>query len=99
MDQHTAAGRYVMVVTADHGAHNAYDARILYNMALFDAIEEAFGRDVILNDPSDGAPFDDMIYLDRHVLGDHTLEEVARFIESEFGDHVFGAFTKDEIFQ
>ena len=99
MDQHTAHSRYVMVVTADHGAHNAYDERILYNRTLFDAIEDAFGRDVILNDPADGAPFDDMIYLDRHVLGDHTLEQVARFIESEFGDYVFRAFTKDEIFQ
>ena len=55
-------------MTADHGAHNAYDDRILYRCDLFDAIEGKFGEDIILNDPSDGNPFDDMIYLDQEML-------------------------------
>ncbi len=90
--------RYVMVVTSDHGAHNAYDERILYRNDLFNAIEGTFGTDVILNDPGDGAPFDDMIYLDVEELGDNTLAEVAQFVESRFSEYVYRAFTKDEIF-
>jgi predicted AlkP superfamily pyrophosphatase or phosphodiesterase len=90
--------RYVMVVTSDHGAHNAYDERILYRADLFNAIEDTFGKDVILNDPGDGAPFDDMIYLDREVLGNNTLSEVAQFVESRFSEYVYRAYTKDEIF-
>ncbi len=99
MDRKAGRDQYVMVVTADHGAHNAYDERILYRADLFNAIEGAFGDGVILNDPADGAPFDDMIYLDRAILADHTLAEVARFVESEFGAYVYRAYDKDEIFQ
>ncbi|MFZ1985123.1 MAG: alkaline phosphatase family protein [Desulfatitalea sp.] len=99
LDRTAGPDRYVMVVVADHGAHNAYDDRILYSYDLFDAIEEAFGANVILNDPRDGAPFDDMIYLDRKILGEHSLAEVADFIEARFKDHVYRVYTQDEIFQ
>jgi hypothetical protein len=99
LDRKVGRNRYVMVVTSDHGAHNAYDERILYRADLFDAIEGEFGENVILNDPGEGKPFDDLIYLDREVLGDHTLGEVAQFVESRFGDYVYRAFSKDEIFQ
>jgi len=85
-------------VTADHGAHNAYGDRILYTGDLFDRIEDAFGADVIRNDPADGAPFDDMIYLDRTVLGDQSLEAVAEFIERQFRDHVYKVYTLDQVF-
>ncbi|MEJ2037356.1 MAG: hypothetical protein P8X55_00290 [Desulfosarcinaceae bacterium] len=88
-----------MVIVADHGAHNAYNDRLLYSYDLFNAIEEAFGENVILNDPNDGAPFDDMIYLDLDILGSHTLAEVAAFIEDRFKEHVCKAYTKDDIFQ
>jgi predicted AlkP superfamily pyrophosphatase or phosphodiesterase len=98
LDRRVGPNRYVMVVTADHGAHNAYDQRILYQADLFNAIEAEFGEDVILNDPADGAPFDDLIYLDREALDGHTLAEVARFVESRFSDYVYHAYTKDEIF-
>jgi predicted AlkP superfamily pyrophosphatase or phosphodiesterase len=98
LDYKVGHHRYVMVVTSDHGAHNAYDARILYRADLFNAIENTFGKNVILNDPGDGAPFDDMIYLNRDVLGDNTLSDVAQFVESRFSEHVFRAYTKDEIF-
>lgn len=98
MDRRVGRSRYVMVVTSDHGAHNAYDERILYRAELFNAIEAEFGEGVILNDPSDGKPFDDMIYLDREVLGNHTLGQVAQFVERRFGDYVFRAYSKDEIF-
>jgi hypothetical protein len=89
-----------MVVTADHGAHNANDDRILYNRDLFDAIENEFGSDVILNDPDQGAPFDDMIYLDRDLLQTtgRTLSDVASFVEQAFPAHVFKAYTIDSIF-
>lgn len=99
LDHQIGHNRYVMVVTADHGAHNAYDENILYNLALFDAIEGAFGENVILNDPNDGAPFDDMIYLNPEILGDRTTADVAEFIESRFSDHVYRAYTKDEYFK
>lgn len=98
LDRKVGHHRYVMVVTADHGAHNAYDHRILYRADLFNAIEGAFGEDVILNDPADGAPFDDMIYLERERLGESTLADVAQFIESNFAEYVYRAYTKDEIF-
>lgn len=98
LDRKVGHRRYVMVVTSDHGAHNAYDERILYRADLFNAIEDMFGKDVILNDPGDGAPFDDMIYLDRDVLGHYSLAEVAQFIESDFAEYVYRAYTKDEIF-
>jgi hypothetical protein len=51
------------------------------------------------NDPHDGALFDDMIYLDREILGEHTLAEVAEFIEARFKEHVHRVYTQDEIFQ
>jgi hypothetical protein len=98
LDRKVGPNRYVMVVTGDHGAHNAYDGRIFYRTDLFNAIEDAFGQDVILNDPADGAPFDDMIYLDQEVLGDHTLADVAQFVESRFAEYVYRAYTKDEVF-
>jgi predicted AlkP superfamily pyrophosphatase or phosphodiesterase len=98
LDRKVGHQRYVMVVTSDHGAHNAYDERILYRADLFNAIEDAFGKDVILNDPNDGAPFDDMIYLDREVLGNNSLAEVAQFVENHFSEYVYRAYTKDEIF-
>jgi hypothetical protein len=99
LDRWIGPNGYVLVVTGDHGAHNAYGERILYQGDLFDAIEGAFGEDVVLNDPAQGAPFDDLIYLDRKVLGEHTLAEVARFIETRFNEHVHRVYTKDEIFQ
>lgn len=98
LDRRVGPNRYVMVVTADHGAHNAYGERILFREELFNAIEAEFGEDVILNDPAGGAPFDDLIYLDRGLLGDRTLEDVARFIEDSFADHVYRAYTQEEIF-
>lgn len=98
LDRKVGHQRYVMVVTSDHGAHNAYDERILYRADLFNAIEDMFGEDVILNDPGDGAPFDDMIYLDREVLGNNSLAEVAQFVESRFSEYVYRVYTKDEIF-
>ena len=84
LDRHIGKNNYVMVVTADHGAHNAYGDRILYRNLLFDAIENEFGEDIILNDPSDGHPFDDMIYLDEDKLeqAGYTQENVAVFVEN-----------------
>ena len=38
LDRNVGRRRYVMVVTSDHGAHNAYDKRILYRADLFNAI-------------------------------------------------------------
>ncbi len=99
LDRQVGRDRYIMVVTADHGAHNAYNERIFYKYDLFNAIEARFGDDVILNDPNDGAPFDDMIYLDRERLGDQTLADVADFVEAQFGEYVYRAYTLDEIFQ
>lgn len=99
MDKHVGKADYTMVVTADHGAHNAYDQRILYSYELFNAIEARFGEDVIMNDPNDDDPFDDMIYLDRERLGEQTIEEVADFVEQQFGEYVYRAYTLDEIFQ
>lgn len=100
LDHRIGPHGYVMVVTADHGAHNAYDDRILYRWDLFDAIEDKFGTDVILNDPGEGAPFDDMIYLDRDLLETtgKTLSDVASFVEQTFPEHVFRAYTIDTIF-
>jgi hypothetical protein len=100
LDRRIGPGRYVMVVTADHGAHNAYDDRVLYNRDLFTAIEDEFGPDVILNDPDDGAPFDDMIYLDRELLAasGKTLSDVAAFVEQTFAEYVYRAITIDSIF-
>ncbi|WP_306304142.1 alkaline phosphatase family protein [Desulfosarcina cetonica] len=100
LDRKIGAGRYTMVVTADHGGHNAYDGRILYNRNLFKAIEDKFGSGIIQNNPDNGDPFDDMIYLNRNDLPeDTTLDHVARFVEDEFGDYVYRAFTIDEIFR
>ncbi len=99
LDRRVGPEQYLMVVTADHGAHNAYDDRILYSYDLFEAIEAAFGQNVIRNDPHDGAPFDDMLYLDREILGEHPLAEVADFIEARFKEHVYRVYTQDEIFQ
>ncbi|MDA8138710.1 MAG: alkaline phosphatase family protein, partial [Desulfobacteraceae bacterium] len=99
LDRRIGSDKYLLVLTADHGAHNAYGDRILYAYDLFDAVEERFGENVILNDPNDGAPFDDMLYLDRQILGEHTLAEVADFIKSRFKEHVYQVYTKDEIFQ
>lgn len=98
LDREVGRRRYVMVVTSDHGAHNAYDERILYSADLFNAIEDAFGKDVILNDPGQGAPFDDMIYLDKDMLGNNSLAQVAQFVEGRFSEYVYRAYTKDEIF-
>lgn len=100
LDRRIGPDGYVMVVTADHGAHNAYDDRILYNRDLFDAIEDEFGTDVILNDPDQGAPFDDMIYLDRDLLDTRgkTPSDVASFVEQAFPDFVYRAFAIDTIF-
>jgi predicted AlkP superfamily pyrophosphatase or phosphodiesterase len=100
LDRRIGPDGYVMVVTADHGAHNAYDDRILYNRDLFDAIENEFGTDVILNDPDQGAPFDDMIYLDRDLLDTRgkTPSDVALFVEHAFPDYVYRAFAIDTIF-
>jgi hypothetical protein len=100
LDRRIGPDGYVMVVTADHGAHNAYDDRILYNLDLFNAIEDQFGTDVILNDPNEGAPFDDMIYLDRDLLEatGKTLSDVAAFVEQTFPEYVYRAYTIDEIF-
>ena len=53
---------------------------------------------MILNDPGDGAPFDDMIYLDRDVLGSRTLSDAAQFVEHRFSEYVYRSYTKDEIF-
>ncbi len=91
---------YVMVVTADHGAHNANEGRILYRLNLFDAIEAEFGEDIILNDPNDGFPFDDMIYLDQEKLAEsgYTQADVALFVKENFSDFVYDVYTKDEIF-
>lgn len=101
LDRRIGPDGYVMVVTADHGAHNAYNDRILYNRDMFDAIENEFGSDVILNDPDQGAPFDDMIYLDRDLLhtAGRTLSDVAAFVEQAFPEHVFRAYTIDNIFR
>lgn len=99
LDRKVGRGRYTMVVTADHGGHNAYGGRILYSYDLFNAIEGRFGEDVIQNDPNDGDPFDDMIYLDAERLGDQTIADVADFVEEQFGDHVYRVYTRDEIFQ
>lgn len=99
MDKSVGKAGYTMVVTADHGAHNAYNERILYSYELFNAIESRFGQDVILNDPNNDDPFDDMIYLDRERLGDQTIEDVSDFIKQKFGDVVYRAYTLDEIFQ
>jgi predicted AlkP superfamily pyrophosphatase or phosphodiesterase len=100
LDRRIGPNGYVMVVTADHGAHNAYEDRILYSRDLFDAIENEFGSGVILNDPDDGAPFDDMIYLDRDLLNtaDRSLSDVASFVEQAFPEHVFRAYTIEHIF-
>lgn len=100
LDEHVGPNTYTLVITGDHGAHNAYDDTILYNPDLFNAIEERFGENVILNDPANGDPFDDMIYLDTDLLikGGYKQEDVARFIEETFPDHVYDVFTKDEIF-
>ena len=99
LNRHIGPDRYVMVVTADHGAHNAYDDRILYNRALFDAIEARFGEGIIQNDPNDGNPFDDMLYLDPAVMSASgtSQEDVAAFIEDTFSDHVYDVYTKDDI--
>ena len=101
LDRNVGRSNYMMVVTSDHGAHNAYDDRILYRTDLFNAIEGEFGEDVILNDPSDGHPFDDMIYLDQDMLDNngYTQEDVADFVEATFPDHVYKVYTKDAIFQ
>jgi hypothetical protein len=99
LDRHIGRNRYVMVVTSDHGAHNAYFERILYRDDVFNAIEGEFGEGVILNDPAGGAPFDDMIYLDLEVLGNRSTAEVARFVETRFSDHIHRIFTKDDIFE
>lgn len=99
LDRKIGPNRYVMVVTSDHGAHNAYNERILFRDDVFNAIEGKFGEGVILNDPADGAPFDDLIYLNLEVLGDRSPAEVARFIETRFSDHVRRVYTKDEIFE
>lgn len=98
LDKQMGKGSYVMVVTADHGAHNAYNDRILYTETLFNAIEGQFGTDVILNDPADDSPFDDMIYLDSAILGENTLETVADFLELQFSGYIYKAYTRDEIF-
>jgi predicted AlkP superfamily pyrophosphatase or phosphodiesterase len=100
LDRRIGPAGYVMVVTADHGAHNAYGDRILYNRDLFDAIEGEFGAGVILNDPDQGAPFDDMIYLDRDLLETtgKSLSDVASYVEQAFPEHVFRAYAIDTIF-
>lgn len=100
LDERIGPNQYTLVITADHGAHNAYDDKVLYTMDLFNAIEGRFGENIILNDPSTGAPFDDMIYLDTRLLsqGGHKQADVARFIEETFPGHVYKVFTKDEIF-
>lgn len=99
LDRQVGKASYTMVVTADHGGHNAYDERVLFREDLFYAIEGRFGENVILNDPNDDAPFDDMIYLDRELLGEQTLGDVADFVEEKFGEYVYRAYTLDEIFQ
>lgn len=101
LDKHVGRDNYVMVVTADHGAHNAHDDRILYRTFLFDAIEAEFGEDIVLNDPNDDYSFDDMIYLDKNQLAaaGYTQEDVAVFVEETFSDFVYDVYTKDEIFQ
>ncbi|MBW1741500.1 MAG: alkaline phosphatase family protein [Deltaproteobacteria bacterium] len=101
LDKNVGRNQYVMAVTSDHGAHNAYEGRILYRGELFDAIEEAFGENVILNDFYEKKPFDDMIYLDQEMLeaAGYTQADVARFIEANFSDYVYKVYTKDEIFQ
>ncbi|MCB2180956.1 MAG: alkaline phosphatase family protein [Desulfobulbaceae bacterium] len=100
LDKNVGRNNYVMVVTSDHGAHNAYEGRILYRTDLFDAIEGEFGENVILNDPSEGEPFDDMIYLDQEMLDNAgaTQADVAHFIEDTFPGYVYKVYTKDEIF-
>lgn len=100
LDKNVGKNSYVMIVTADHGAHNAYDDRILYNRDLFNAIENEFGENVVMNDPNDGDPFDDMIYLDEEILEASGVSqgEVADFIEATFPDHIYKVYTKDEIF-
>ncbi|MDY6853565.1 MAG: alkaline phosphatase family protein [Thermodesulfobacteriota bacterium] len=101
LDKNIGKNNYVMIVTADHGAHNSYGDRILYTGDLFDAVESRFSKEIILNDPSEGKPFDDMIYLDQEILDakGHTQEDVAGFVEESFSDHVYEVYTKDEIFQ
>ncbi|MBU1418434.1 MAG: alkaline phosphatase family protein [Proteobacteria bacterium] len=100
LDKNVGRSNYLMVVTADHGAHNAYEGRILYQNDLFDAIETAFGENVVLNDPNEGMPFDDMIYLDQEILdeGGVTQADVALFVEENFSEYVYKVYTKDEIF-
>lgn len=101
LDKNVGRNNYVMVVTADHGAHNAYEGRILYGGDLFDAIEEEFGENVILNDFYEKKTFDDMIYLDQAMLeyAGLTQADVASFVEEEFSGYVYKVYTKDEIFQ
>ncbi len=100
LDEHIGRDNYTMVVTADHGAHNAYGNRNLYRMDLFNEIENNFGTNVILNDPNDGDPFDDMIYLDNDILanGGYTPEDVAAHVEKAFPDHIYRVITKGDIF-
>lgn len=100
LDTNVGRNSYLMVVTADHGAHNAYEGRILYRNDLFEAIENAFGENVVLNDPNEGNPFDDMIYLDQEMLDELGVsqEDVALFVEENFPDYVYKVYTKDAIF-
>lgn len=100
LDKNIGSDKYLMVVTADHGAHNAYEGRILYQNDLFEAIENAFGENVVLNDPNEGNPFDDMIYLDQEMLdgGGATQADVASFVEETFPEYVYKVYTKDDIF-
>jgi len=101
LDEHIGRGNYTMVVTADHGAHNAYGQRNLYRMELFNAIEGQFGVDVILNDPNNGKPFDDMIFLDEDLLasGGYTVGQVADYVEATFPEHIYRVITPEEIFR
>jgi hypothetical protein len=80
---------------ADH-----YGVDIHYNRHLFNAIEAQFGQGVIQNNPDEGNPFDDMIYLDREKLEARgiALADVADFVEDAFDEYVYRAFTIDEIF-
>lgn len=100
LDKNIGKNNYVMVVTADHGAHNAYEGRILHRNTLFEAIEDAFGENVVLNDPNEGNSFDDMIYLDQEMLDEAgaTQADVARFVEENFPEYVYKVYTKDDIF-
>jgi len=97
LDRNVGRGNYVLAVTADHGAHNSYGDRILFSGDLFDAIEGRFGENIILNDPSEGKPFDDMIYLDGDLLAasGSSVEDVAEFVEAGFPEHVYRVYARD----